>query len=110
MFETNVKEFLGDKKLEGVRLDKSRNGSDELPAKGLFVEIGSEPDYKEYIAALGIKLTKNNFIEVAQDQKTSAPGIWAAGDITNASNGFRQIITACSEGAIAAEDISKNLR
>ena len=50
---------------------------------------------------------ENNYIEVSSDQSTSQNGVWAAGDITTASNNFRQIITACSEGAIAVESIFK---
>jgi thioredoxin reductase (NADPH) len=34
-------------------------------------------------------------------QKTSVKGIFAAGDITN--NPLKQIITACSQGAVAAD-------
>jgi thioredoxin reductase (NADPH) len=36
--------------------------------------------------------------------------VFAAGDITTASNGFRQIITAAAEGAVAANSIFKYIK
>ena len=42
---------------------------------------------------------------VSEDQSTSLEGIWAAGDCTNSSNKFSQVVTAASEGAIAANSI-----
>lgn len=105
LLETNIKKFVGDAFLDGVILDRPYNNGDTLPLQSLFIEIGSEPKHPEYIFELGVALDEKQFIKVTQDQKTSVPGIWSAGDITNASNGFRQIITACSEGAIAAENI-----
>lgn len=105
IYETNVKNFFGGTSLEGVYLDKPHNGSESLYLQGLFVEIGSEPKHGKYVFDLNIALNEKQFIMVTPDQKTSVSGIWSAGDITNSSNGFRQIITACSEGAIAAENI-----
>jgi len=42
------------------------------------------------------------FINVGKDQKTNIEGVFAAGDITNATGNFKQIITACSQGAVSA--------
>jgi len=59
------------------------------------------------IKKLSLKTDDQGYIKVKKDQQTSCSRVWAAGDITNASNNFHQIITACGEGAIAAESIFK---
>jgi thioredoxin reductase len=62
------------------------------------------------IEKLRLLVNDRGYIKVNADQKTSQSGIWAAGDITNSSNNFRQVITASSEGAIATESIFKFLQ
>ena len=99
IFNANVVELLGESSLEGVRLDKDNM---ELNVGGVFVEIGSDPslDFE-----LGVNLNEAGYIVVDKAQKTSLDGIYAAGDITTNSNGFQQVVTACSEGAIAINSI-----
>jgi thioredoxin reductase (NADPH) len=109
LFGTNIVELLGESRLEGIRLDKPADGQDTLKVDGLFVEIGSDPD-QTLIGQLGLKTDARGLIETQADQKTSRGGVWAAGDITTGSDGFRQIITAASEGAIAAQGIFKHLQ
>ena len=99
-----IKEIKGDKVIRSIILKK--NG--EIKVDGIFVEIGSVPD-PVLPQKLGIKLDQNNFIKVSADQSTNIKGIWAAGDVTTASNFFWQTTTAVAEGAIAAYSISKYL-
>ena len=106
IFNSNIVELLGDNNLTGIKLD-SREGV--LPIDGLFIEIGSAPDDTLFID-LGLKIDNNGYLTVEKSQATNVPGIWAAGDITNSSNGLRQIITACAEGAVAAADIFRHLQ
>ncbi len=108
IYNTNIVELLGQEKLTGVKLDQPYQQQDILKIDGLFIEIGSEPDIS-IIQNLSIS-TQNNYIISNPDQTTTHPGIWAAGDITTGSNGFRQIITSCSEGAIAAQNIFEYLQ
>jgi thioredoxin reductase (NADPH) len=99
-----IKELKGKERLESIVLDDRK----EIKIDGLFIEIGSVPN-TIFINKLGIKTNADGFIIVDQAQKTNVNGVWAAGDITTNSNGFRQIITACAEGAVAAENIFKSL-
>ncbi|MCK4730725.1 MAG: FAD-dependent oxidoreductase [Candidatus Aenigmarchaeota archaeon] len=101
IFNSNVAELKGDNVLEGVKLD---NG-EELKLDGLFIEIGSIPSVK-LAEDLGIEL-EGNHIKTDKKQKTNVGGIFAAGDITN--NPLKQIITACAEGAIAANSVHLEL-
>lgn len=101
IYETNITELSGDKKLQKIKLDKDYNGNSEIEIDGLFIEIGSEPEYG-LIEKLNIKTDETGFIMVEKDQKTNIEGVFAAGDITNASDNFKQIITACAQGAVSA--------
>jgi len=109
IFNTNVSEMIGEKKLEAIKLDKEHNNSDQLLIDGLFVEIGSSPQ-TEFFDALKIDIDPQNYINVSADQATNIPGIYAAGDITGGSNQLHQVITACAEGAVAASSIFKYLQ
>ncbi len=109
IYNTRVINLKGKEKLEKIILDNPYQGEKEIAVDGLFIEIGTVPQ-KALIKELSLEINKAGYIRVSSDQTTSGEGIWAAGDITAASNNFHQIITACSEGAIAAESISKFLQ
>ena len=109
VFNANVIEFLGKTKLESIKLDKKYKQTNKIILEGVFIEIGAEPEIK-FAESLKIKTNKNGFIEVKSDGSTSVPGVWAAGDITDGSDGFCQVITAAAEGAIAARSIYKSLK
>ena len=75
----------------------------------MFIEIGSDPRTK-IPEELGVELDAEGYIITDEEQKTNLDGVWASGDITTNSNKFKQIITATSEGAIAANSIFKELK
>lgn len=100
IYNKDIKDLEGKEKLEFIILDDGT----KIKVDGLFVEIGSVPN-TALIKSLNVATDENSYIVVDQAQKTNVEGVWAAGDITTASNNLRQIITACAEGAIAAESI-----
>ena len=79
-------------RLESVTLDSGR----VLKLDGLFVAIGSIPDTSLYT---GLTLD-DGYIVTDDDMATGIPGVFAAGDIRKKK--VRQIITAASDGAVAA--------
>lgn len=90
---------------------KLRNGDEEfsLPLDGIFVQIGLNANsgpFKEVV-----EINKAGEIVVDSHCRTSVPGIYAAGDVTNVP--FKQIIIAMGEGAKASlsafEDQMKGL-
>jgi len=109
IYNTNIVKALGKSKLEAVILDKKYKNSEELKLDGLFIEVGSVPNLA-LIKDLNIKTDEKGYVMIDKASRTSIEGVWAAGDITNGSNDFRQIITAASEAAIAVNDIYKYLR
>ncbi|MEK7591717.1 MAG: FAD-dependent oxidoreductase [Patescibacteria group bacterium] len=109
VLERNPQEIFGDEKVRGLRLDKAFEGSDEITLDGVFIEIGSDPS-TDLAEQLGTALDKRGFIKVQPNQETSVPGVFAAGDNTNASNYFAQFTTAAGEGAVAANGAFSHLQ
>ncbi len=106
-YYNEVIELKGENKLEKISL-KTKEGPEELMLNGLFIEIGTQPD-PLLIKQLALE-TEHSYIKVDAAQRTSLEGVWAAGDISTNSNSVRQVITACSEGAVAAQDIFTSLQ
>jgi thioredoxin reductase (NADPH) len=109
LYSTLVSGLEGNECLIGAKLNKEYEGSNLLELDGLFIEVGSEPN-KDLPSKIGIECDKKGYLLVNQAQRTNIDGIWAAGDCTTNSNGFRQVVTAVSEGAIAANDIYQYLQ
>ncbi|WP_291329494.1 FAD-dependent oxidoreductase [Desulfovibrio sp. UCD-KL4C] len=101
----DVLEFTGEEKLTGVRFKSTKEDGTErhVNCDGVFEYIGLKPTSKPF-ADLGI-LDKFGCIIVDDEMRTSVNGIFGAGDITNKK--LRQIVTACSDGAIAANTAAK---
>ena len=107
--KTKIREIGGDKWVSYVGLSQSYGGSEQLSVQGVFIEIGSKPN-AEIFNEIDVKIDDGGYIIVDAAQSTNAHGIFAAGDITTNSNMFRQVITACAEGAVAAQSAFKYLR
>ncbi|MEE9286124.1 MAG: FAD-dependent oxidoreductase [Dehalococcoidia bacterium] len=101
IFQTTVAELKGQDFLTGVVLDRPHGGSPELELDGVFVEIGADPNV-DLATQLGVALTEENEIDVDKLMRTNVAGVFAAGDVTNASGHLKQAITAAAQGAIAA--------
>ena len=85
--------------LESVELKNTEDRTTNiLKVDGVFVFIGYEPA-NEAVKKLGI-INKAGYISVNNRMETKLPGIYACGDIIQKD--VYQIITAESEGAIAA--------
>jgi thioredoxin reductase (NADPH) len=109
VFITNIKEIKGENKVEEIVLDAPYKNSDVLKVDGVFAEIGSDPN-TELINNMEIELDSEGYVKVDPSGRTSKKGIWAAGDITNGSDKFKQIVTSAAEGAIAAHSIQEYLK
>ena len=108
VLETNVTQINGESRVDSVTLDKSHSGQNQLLVEGIFIEIGNVPD-RELPEGLGLDLDEYGYIKVFEDMSTNVAGVFAAGDITTGSNGMKQIVTACAEGAVAAQSAYRYL-
>ena len=102
-----VEAVLGDDKMTGVRLrDTQTEETFELPADGLFVAIGHDPNTRLFLDQLdhddaGYLLTKPGTTE------TNVPGVFAVGDVQD--HVYRQAITAAGSGSMGALDAERFL-
>lgn len=109
IYNTNLMEIQGNTAVRSVALDVAHNGTQTIAVDGVFVEIGSDPSIG-FADALQLKTDDDGYVAVDKGCMTSCEGVWAAGDITTGSNKFKQIVTAASEGAIAANGIQMWLK
>jgi thioredoxin reductase (NADPH) len=101
-----VQEIIGDKMLSGLRLRNVKTGqSSDLEVDGIFVAVGLKPNSQVFSQL--VTLNEAGFIVTDELMRTSAPGIFAAGDIRQ--NSFRQVITAAGDGAAAASSAFRYL-
>lgn len=82
---------------------KHEENISNLEIEGLFIYIGSTPNI---FNGLSLELDGNN-IKVNEYMETSIKGVYAAGDIVKKN--LYQLVTAASDGAIAATSIIKEL-
>jgi len=102
IYDTNLTEILGEEnRVKQVKLDKPYEDKTTLETDGVFVEIGGTPS-TGFLKPLGIELDLEGYIKVNDKMETNIKGIFAAGDVTTKSLVLSQVITACADGAIAA--------
>jgi thioredoxin reductase (NADPH) len=70
----------------------------ELSVDGLFVSIGRKPVTELFGNAFA--LDEAGYIVADETTKTNIPGVYAVGDVR--TKVLRQVITAASDGAVAA--------
>lgn len=87
-----------DGELEAIELeDTISNEKVRFETNNCFIAIGQVPQ-NDFLKDV-LELNKG-FIETDESMRTSAPGLFAAGDTRLKEN--KQVITACNDGAIAA--------
>lgn len=102
-----VEEITGDNFVKGVRVNNTKKKTKkDLEVAGVFVSIGENPN-SELAAKIGISLDEEGYIITDKTQRTNIPRVYAAGDVTG---GVKQIVVACSKGAVAALSAFEDLR
>lgn len=106
VYDSVVKEIKGSAKVESVIVENVKTGEQtELTTDAVFIFTGMLPQ-----TDLVDMLPKDpaGYILTDENMETSVPGLFAAGDVR--SKPFRQVVTAVSDGAIAAHVASERIR
>jgi thioredoxin reductase (NADPH) len=107
IWNTVINEVIGEKALTGLRLlNMKTHESSILEIAGVFVAIGVTPNSQLFSNI--VRLDDVGSVVTNEMMATSAPGIFAAGDIRK--NSVRQIAAAVGDGAVAAMSVSKYLQ
>jgi thioredoxin reductase (NADPH) len=100
LLSSTVEELCGGGVLENISVKNIvTNEKKSIALSGLFVAVGRAP-MTDILNGQAI-LSPEGYVETAADMSTSLEGVYAAGDIVQKP--LRQIITACADGAVAAE-------
>ena len=96
---TEVASLIGETELKGIIIKNAQSGeTKELALDGLFIAIGLVPQNEIFKDV--VELNDFGYILASEDCKTSAPGIFVAGDCR--TKRIRQVTTAAGDGAVAA--------
>ena len=95
--DTNLIEIYGEQFVTGVKTDTGK----DIKLDGVFVEIGHLPQ-SDLPKQVGVEIDERGFVKVDSSFKTNVEGVFAAGDITNATS-LKQFITSAAQGSIAAQ-------
>ncbi len=107
MWNTEVKEVLGDKVVEGVRVVNNKSGEEqEIPLEGLFVAIGHKPNTEIFKGQVEMD-ERGYIITKCKSTETNLPGVFAAGDVQDPK--YQQAVTAAATGSMAALDAEQYL-
>ncbi|MFC1715511.1 thioredoxin-disulfide reductase [Candidatus Poribacteria bacterium] len=99
VWNTVVKEVMGYNKVQAVRLSSVDTGEERiLECEGVFLFVGFTPS-TGFLRGF-VELDQRGYVITDDDMATSVPGVFACGDARKKL--FRQIVTACGEGATAA--------
>lgn len=96
---STVTKINGEEKLENIEINNEKT----LDISALFIAVGREPkiDFAKVLKDV------NGYVQAGEDCKTNIDGIFVAGDVRTKST--RQIVTAVSDGAVAATAAIKYL-
>ncbi|MGB1752397.1 MAG: NAD(P)/FAD-dependent oxidoreductase, partial [Paracoccaceae bacterium] len=105
-----VVEILGSenpRSVEAARVKNVKTGElTDIPCKGVFIAIGHAPA-SELVNSV-LETHNGGYVKVeAGTTRTSIPGVFAAGDLTD--HVYRQAVTSAGMGCMAALDAEKFL-
>ena len=95
---SQITALRGEKFLSGITIKDDKGIEKAIDLDGVFIEIGWLPN-SDFVADL-VTLNEKKEIVVDINGRTSTPGIFAAGDVTDVRS--KQIIIASGDGAKAA--------
>ena len=103
IYNSNVTKLNSNDRLESIEVTNKDGSVKNIDINGLFVAVGRIPENENF--AKIINLDNSGYIIAGENCNTNIPGIFVAGD--NRTKDVRQLVTATSDGAIAATSAVK---
>ncbi len=103
ILNSNVVALNATDRLKSIEVEDLEGNRKTIEVDGLFVAVGRIPENENFRQI--IQLDSAGYIEAGEDCHTNVEGIYAAGD--NRVKEVRQLVTAASDGAIAATEAIK---
>ncbi len=98
MWDSTVEELLTEERVVGVKLKNLKSGDvTDVACNGVFVSIGRIPVTKIFDGQIELE---GGYIKADETTKTNIDGVFAVGDVRTKE--LRQVVTAVSDGAVAA--------
>ena len=98
IYNSNITKLNALEKLDSIEVTNKDGSIKTIEVDGLFIAVGRIPENENF--AKIIEVDENGYIKASEDCHTNIPGIFVAGD--NRVKEVRQLVTATSDGAIAA--------
>jgi len=106
MWNTEVKEIIGDESVKAVRLYNNKTGEEfTMEVDGVFIFIGLIPNTKLFEGKL--EMNQWGYIKTNERMETSVENVFAVGDVRESP--LKQAITSAADGAIAGWMAEKKL-
>lgn len=98
VLDSEVEKLEGEKRLEAVEVKNKNDEVRRILVDGLFVAVGQMPKNENFADV--IEVDEAGYILADESCETNVAGIFVAGD--NRKKEVRQLVTATSDGAVAA--------
>ena len=98
IYNSNVTKLNENERLESIEVTNKDGLVKTIDVAGLFVAVGKIPENQNF--AKLVNLDESGYVKSGEDCTTNVAGIFVAGD--NRIKEVRQLVTATSDGAIAA--------
>ena len=98
IYNSNVTKLNANDRLESIEVTNKDGSTKTIEVSGLFVAVGRIPENQNF--AKLVELDETGYVKAGEDCHTNVPGIFVAGD--NRVKEIRQLVTATSDGAVAA--------
>ena len=103
VYNSNVTKLNANDTLESIEVTNKDGNTKNINVSAVFIAVGRVPENQNF--AKIIDLNESGYVIASEDCHTNVDGIFVAGD--NRVKSLRQLVTATSDGAVAATEAIK---